>query len=196
MPASAGRASKSIADVPKTSLQGLPHKLRELIYEYAFYDPDPCLYVERGSYYALRKEVSQDPVANSRCASLYLAGPLLASTFLFLDALPTFRRITGVDVCFASFLRAQCRPPHNWPSYDTVPFNYHGSLDRVTIQPCLCPSSELVHALGKTSGHGHKIAWPGDLVDYRLRATPLEIQTQDKVKEDEGVVAAKAAIDD
>jgi hypothetical protein len=149
--------------------KNLPYELRIRIYENAFEDSDPFWYVEQGYYFAEPKEKDDKPEKIDRCAHLYLAGPLLACRYLFEDALPTFRRVTGIDVCYKVYLRQKFRPPENSYCWDGPPFNQHSpsTTGRKNLEYlCLCQTQRLEHLDGKACGH--YLAWPGDLINYAL----------------------------
>lgn len=147
----------------RSIIQRLPLSLRTRIHELAFTD----------SYFATSKELSRDSVANSKCAYLYLAGPLLTSKFFFQDALSTFRRVSGTDVCFVTFERKSSRPPANSYDWNSVPFHYCWPFSQKKELDCLCQNPMSRHVPGKACGH--KLAWPGDLINYRLLSIDPEI---------------------
>lgn len=149
--------------------QRLPCELRIRIYENAFENFDPFWYVEQGYYFAEPKEKDDKPEKFDRYAHFYLAGPLLACRYLFEDALPTFRRVIGIDVCYKMYLRQKSRPSQNFYCWDGPSFNQHSrsttgreNLDYL----CLCQTQRLEHLHGKACGH--YLAWPEDLINYAL----------------------------
>ncbi len=99
-----------------------------------------------------------------------------AHTSIFQDALSTLRKVNGIDVCFVRFERKSSRPSANSQDWNGVPFHYSWPVSQEIKEMnsgCLCQNPRSRHVPGKVCGH--KLAWLGDLVDYRLLSIDPEI---------------------